>query len=493
MLIRTLHLVEAIPASGKTMNEINYIAKSSHNRFLYACKGVNQIDELVNDLKKADSSIVISPFKAETMVFGSVVESIEKFIESISPTDTRKHVVVITHNAYDRFISTKFLNDANFHLSYDEKPDFVIDLDVAYDSHTKPEHIRIVKDGKVTLTHEARENMKTEEKFRLHKDSLIDFIKFVTSGRYDVFLVTDKNVKDQHHEYYQAYIKENYFLNTTRILSYGLIGSTFHTYISKEFTSTTITTETIEYTHRDHKIIVTPMTKKRNTNYIQTHYAAEYERMMHKMFDLAIAQNGKAMSYTNKIHDDIAKIYEKKNVATHLPNYLHGLNNFKDYDVLVTTFASNRTPESVMGLTEKLGIDRDTALLERSKDALIQVAQRGVTRDYDNTGRSMKIYVVSLEDAEHIKATIPNVEIDMTFILNNEFPFSKKINKPAALTPKERKLIMNIKKNGTLKAPNKVQYVLNQNKKLSGIKYKEALMKANIWDCFSSAGRWIKN
>ena len=92
-----IHLIDALPGAGKTKAEVEYIVASTHNRFLYVCKGVNQIDALVTDL--ADSGAIVSPFKAEKDT-SSVVERIEKFVRSIEVTDTNKHVVVITHEAF---------------------------------------------------------------------------------------------------------------------------------------------------------------------------------------------------------------------------------------------------------------------------------------------------------------------------------------------------------------------------------------------------------
>lgn len=482
-----LHLIDALPGSGKTRNEVATILNSSHNRFLYTCKGVNQIDALVKDF--AGTDVVVSAFKSGDEA-GSIVERIEKFVRSINKSDTRKHVVVITHKAFDMFRSIKFFEEAGFVQSYDEKPEHVTDLSVSYDTLTNPESIRVInEDGTVSLSENAIFMLASQYKFRNQSQMTNDLVYYITHPRYEVRLVTDKEVNDSLVEYYQAYVKQDYFLKDTRILSYGVIDSSFHQYVDIHFDAE-ITSEQIDYNDRDHTITVIPMTQQNNSTYIQTtpKHKDEFVRMMHKMYELAIATGGKAMSYTNKIHDGVAKVYESKGV-THLPNYLHGLNQYTDHDVLVSTFVSNRSPEAVLGLTKLIPMDYNDALVERSRESLIQVVQRGVTRDYSTTGKNMTVFVVSVAEAEHIASVLPNVTIDLSVVETGEFTF-KDAERVVALTDTDRKKIKLIKRNME-KYPRNIRFLLSEYKEFKGNRFKELLVKANLWNKFNTQGKLV--
>lgn len=485
--MNTIHLIDALPGSGKTRNEVAHIIASNHNRFLYTCKGINQIDALVKDF--AGTDVVVTPFKSGEEA-GSIVERIEKFVRSLNKSDTRKHVVVITHKAFDMFRSVKFFEEAGFVQSYDEKPEHVTDLSVAYDSLSNPEAIRSLnEDGTVSLSENAIFMLASQYKFRNQSQATNDLVYYITHPRYEVRLVTDKEVQDSLVEYYQAYIKSDYFLSDTRILSYGVIGSSFHQYAELHFDAE-ITGEDIVYAHRDHTITVVPMTQQNNSTYIQTtpKHKDEFVRMMHKMYEMAIAKGGKAMSYTNKVHDGVAKVYESKGV-THLPNYLHGLNQYTDHNVLVTTFVSNRSPEAVLGLTKLIPMSKEEALVERSRETLIQVVQRGVTRDYNTTGKNMTVYVVSVAEAEHIAQKLPNVTIDLSVVTSGEFTF-KDIERSIPLTDSDRKKIKLIKRNLET-FPRNIQILLNEYIDFKGTKFKELLVKAGLWNKFNTVGKLV--
>lgn len=496
--MKNIKLIDALPGAGKTRAEVAHIINSTHNRFLYTCKGKLQIDSLANDFNETD--IVFKSFYSDDTGFtSSIVEDIEKYVTSISQSDTRKHVVAITHNAFDRFRSIQFFNDANFHQSYDELNDAVLDFSVKWDTHSNPEAFYATnEDGDLVLNNYANMMVASSYKFRAQSNEVQQLINLIRHPRYAVRSVTSKEMKEQdaYVEYYQARIRNNYFLDNVRMLSYGILGSITHQYITSHLTDYEITTQTLDYDPRGTRITVIPFTQSANSSYLQTDstHKITYEKMMHRMFEeaskLVKETNGSAMSYTNKRHESIAQYYEDSGIV-HLPIYLHGLQNYKHCNVLVTTFVANRSPESILGLTQLLDVSKEDALRERSNHALIQATNRGVTRDYSKSNEHMFVLCVSLDDAEHIKSVLPNVDIDMRIIEEGEFTF-KSVRK-VALNQADRDMIRHIKKRFNADPtlfPLHVRMILNDFCNLKGGQYKEALTKAGIWDNFSSRGVW---
>ena len=488
--MKQIHFIDALPGSGKSYTQFNQILQTEHKRHIVACKGIIQINSAINnELKDADAVVIPIHGESELNNYDSITEQVEKLVRSISQSDSRKYIILITHAAYDMFKSVSFLNNAGFRLVYDEYMEPVVDLSVRYDNLSSPEAIRVInKDNTVRPSSTIKSMLDSDYKLRNQSNETKTLIYYCDHPRYEVSLVTTKEYEDDLVEYYQARIKENYLMNDTTILAYGIINSSLKHYL-KNF-NIELTEEQMAYDQRDNKIIVIPMTTKRNTHYLQTNaqYKATYDRMIHRMIEIANTKDGKVMAYTNKCHDHIIDSYDK---IAKLPKNLHSLNKYSEYNVLVNTFCSNRSTESIMGLTEVTGMSYDELLTERTRDALIQATNRGINRNREVSGGVMYSIVVSLEDAEHIARTLPNVAIDMSVIDSGEFAFIKAEYESKAISTTDRLKIQAIKKNHkNKKLPKEISAIIHVYMTLKGRHFIKALEDRNLWDRFSTVGNY---